>query len=489
MTLKAIHTLIVVCAGVFTSAANSADDVRPQDFAWRTTLTLPAGASVARVDVPVEALLRLQTAAANDVRVFNAAGAVVPFALLRHAEWQHHTPVAQTPTYKAYALYAAEAGKTQASTPDRAAVQVQVNTASGPGNAWVRWDSAAGAAAVTGAQALPSALFDTRADTATWSAVQVQGELPRNALVHMTVETSADLKDWTTVPVKGPVFRFEGADAPSNTVLEFHQPITLKGRYLQLSWESTAGVTVNALTGQVTSTRTHPAPLRADLGPGVLQANGLQWRLGFATPIAALHLQATQNNSLIPVRIQSRTDASQPWRTLTSSVVYRIDAQGAAGRNAATALGGATLRQLRVEPSSAAQLTEGALLATVEFAPVQIAFLASGPGPYTLAAGRARTEPAAVEASLLGAVLGGTPGAGSADGAADRAAEKWAALPAASIGNVQVVALDSAGSGAGDDWRARLTSRSALLWAVLVLGVLVLGGVAYSLLKQLKAPA
>jgi hypothetical protein len=265
-------------------------------------------------------------------------------------------------------------------------------------------------------------------------------------------------------------------------VLEFQQPTSVKGRYLRLSWDGSEGVSVTALAGQVASTRTSPPPLRADLGPGLLQANGLQWRLGFATPIAALHLQATQNNSLIPVRIQSRGDASQPWRTLASSVVYRIDSQGTIGRNAATSLGGATVHQLRVEPSNTAQLADGALQATVEFAPVQIAFLASGPGPYTLAAGRAQTGPAAVDASLLGSVLGGAQGAGSAANAAD----KWAALPAANIGDVQTTAQDVAVQAAGDDWAARLSSRSALLWAVLVLGVLVLAGVAYSLLTQLK---
>jgi hypothetical protein len=482
MSIKPIHALIVACASLFACAAISADDVQPKDFAWRATLTLPAGASVARVDVPVDALLRLQTSAASDVRVFNATGAVVPFAVLGNSDLQRATAVTQTNSYPAHVLYAADASKNVATKAGRDAVQVQVSTASGKGGAWVRWDSAAGAVPVAGATVLPAALFDTRGDTATWSAVQVQGELPRNALVHMTVETSANLKDWAAVPVKGPLFHFDGTDAPSSKVLEFQQAISVKGRYLRLSWEGSEGVTVTALTGQVASTRTSPPPLRADLGNGALQDNGLQWRLGFATPIAALHLQATQNNSLIPVRIQSRVDASQPWLMLASTVVYRIDAQGATGRNAATALGGATVRQLRVEPSNAAQLADGAFQATVEFAPVQIAFLASGPGPYTLAVGRAQTGPAAVDASLLGSVLGGAQGAGSAA----NAAEKWAALPAASIGDVQATAQDAAGQAAGDDWAARLTSRSAMLWAVLVLGVLVLGGVAYSLLKQLK---
>jgi hypothetical protein len=69
------------------------------------------------------------------------------------------------------------------------------------------------------------------------------------------------------------------------------------------------------------------------------------------------------------------------------------------------------------------------LQATVEFAPVQVAFLASGAGPFTLAVGRAQTTAAAVDASLLGSV---TPA-------------KLSELPQARLSNVVVQARTSGG--------------------------------------------
>ena len=92
-------------------AAMAADAPQLADFAWRGTLALPAGASLARVELPVQAMLHMQSSAAHDLRVFNATGAVVPFAVLGGADLSRPAPAAMTAVYKAYPLFAA-------STPD-----------------------------------------------------------------------------------------------------------------------------------------------------------------------------------------------------------------------------------------------------------------------------------------------------------------------------------------------------------------------------------
>jgi hypothetical protein len=141
------------------------------------------------------------------------------------------------------------------------------------------------------------------------------------------------------------------------------------------------------------------------LPPGTLDPKGgLTWTLPFATPLAAVHLQAVQDNTLVPVRIQSRADAAQPWRTLASAVVYRLDTVGQGSSNPPTPLHGASVRALRVEASQGAALPSGGLQVTVEFAPLQLAFLASGAGPFTLAVGRSHTSAASVDATLLGSL-------------------------------------------------------------------------------------
>jgi len=462
------QTLALAAALASLSVGAAASDTPPLDaFAWRGTLALPAGASLVRVDVPVQALMLMQSSSAHDLRVFNAAGAVVPYALLGRSDLSHATPQAQTPAYPAYPLFAANAGK-----PVRGAVQVQVDSAGSHGSAWVRWDNAATEVSTDAtAQPLQAALFDLRNEQQTLDALNLTMELPHNALVPLTVSTSTDLKDWTAVATKGPVFQFDGLDAPSNSVLEFPQPLSGRGRDLALPWPGTSGVKVASLTGRVAPTQTAPALLRAPLPPGTLDGNSLSWTLPFAAPIAALHLQAAQNNTLLPVRILGRADVAQPWRTLASSVVYRLDTVGNGTSNPATPLHGTSVRALRVEAAKGLALPEGGLQATLEFAPLQVAFLASGSGPFTLAAGRVQTPSAAVDASLLGSV----------------APAKLAELPVATVAAVQLQPPSALDSGA-PAWLAQgVPLRTVLLWLVLGIGVLSLGGVAYALMRQLQS--
>ncbi len=476
-TLRRPICITALCGMVLAVAALdavAADAPQATDFTWQAKLNLPEGASLARIDVPVQALLGMRSSVAHDVRVFNAAGAVVPFALLGGADLKRTAPVAQTTSYKAYPLFSTSPDR----KPARGAVAVQLDAGDQAGNVWVRWDrtdmrtSAADAAA--SAQPLQAALFDLRTEKQNLAALELVLDMPRNALVPITVATSTDLKDWTPVATKGPLFQFDGTDAPANTTLELFQPLQVQGRYLRLSWPGQTGVKLRGLTGTVAASQTTATPLRAALPPGTAEGNGaLSWTLPFATPIAALHLQAPQNNILVPVRIMGRFEASQPWRTLAPSVVYRLDGAGQGSSNPPTALHGASLHSLRVEAGKGMVLPDGGLQATVEFAPVQVAFLASGAGPFTLAVGRAQTTAAAVDASLLGSV---TPA-------------KLAELPLATLSDVVV---QTQGQGGLDRAAARwlpdgVSLRSVLLWAVLGLGVLALGGVAYSLMRQMSA--
>lgn len=281
-----VRVLAALCLGLaaLSNAAWSAEAPAVSEFAWRGTLTLPAQASLVRVEVPVAALLRMQSSAGHDLRVFNAAGDTVPFALLGRAELSHVAPTARTASYPAYTLFsAASAGK-----PTRGAVEVQVNTNGQRSSAWVRLDTSGVTASATppGAQPLQAALFDLRAEQQAVDALELSIDLPRNVLVSISVATSTDLKDWTVVASKGPLFQFDGEGAPSSHTLELHQSLPLKKRYLRLAWPGQNGVVLRSLVGRVAPAHTVPAPLRAALPPGMPDSKGgLTWTLPFATPL------------------------------------------------------------------------------------------------------------------------------------------------------------------------------------------------------------
>jgi hypothetical protein len=123
-----------------------------------------------------------------------------------------------------------------------------------------------------------------------------------------------------------------------------------------------------------------------------------------------------------------------------------------------------------VEATHGARLRDIPLAARVLFEPLQVVFVAGNTGPYQLAVGRAGASSAALPLSMLMAIT----------------TRPLEALPAARIDQV------SSATPAAPGWwtpllPAGIESRAAGLWVVLALAVLILGGVAWTLVRQLKA--
>lgn len=428
----------------------------PADFAWRAGVEPPRGAALARIEVPAAALMQARTATLADMRVFDSAGQPVPFAL--------RTPPSaasqRVPTrrFDALPLYGAQAGERSLS-----GLQVRIDQQS----VWVQTTPQA---RPQGRQPLPSVLVDMRSEKRALAALQVHATLGPNRPVAVDVSTSSDLAQWTPAGVKGRLYRFEGESAPANDILEFDPPLAVEGRYLRLAWAaqeliSVEGVTglVGGVSGPVTRVAATLATPRND-GP-----SALEWDLGFATPIRAIELVTDKPITLVPVRVLGRNAPSEPWRQLGQTVIWRLGTT-AEQSNPALPLGNASVRMLRVEATFGMRLQELPLAARVIFDPVEIVFVASGNGPYTLAVGRAGTPAVALPLQMLAGATTVRPEdlplARVADGsAAPRDASFWARFLPRGV-----------------------EPRVALLWAVLGFGVLLLGGVAWALLRQMRKP-
>ena len=354
-------------------------------------------------------------------------------------------------------------------------MEVQLDEGAGSTRAWVRWESGGAAQAKTDAASpLPAVLLDLRSQTQPLQALELDLQLPPNTLVPVTVAVSPDLKTWTTVDTTGPLYRFDGVDAPASTMLTFKSALHVKDRYLRLGWAA-QGVQVRGAVGVVAQDTPAATRVRLPLSAGTLNERESQtWTWSFATPIQALVLTSRDDATLLPVRIQGRNDAAEPWRTLGSGVVYRVTQGTEVRSNGAFALGGASVRQLRVQALPGQSLPAKGLQAALEFDPVRMVFLTQGQGPFTLAVGRASTPSAWGDAAVLAGAVG----------------QALDDLPAAKVASAVIAqaALDVPVSGAVAQWLpAGVTLRTALLWLVLGLGVLILGAVAMALLRHLGA--
>jgi hypothetical protein len=274
------------------------------------------------------------------------------------------------------------------------------------------------------------------------------------------------------LPVRGRLYRFDGAEAPANMTLDFEHPVKLEGRYLRLDWSGQEGVSVSGVAGVVATAAQPPVRVRGELpAPQAAGSGAVEIATGFLTPIAALALTTPRSNALLPVRILGRNDASQPWRLLAQTVVYRLGPAGTEAINPSVALYGASASRLRIESTNGADLAAAQLQASAEFEPLRLVFVATGAGPFEIAAGRANTAPAALPLATIAGTLG---------------SRKIEDLPAATVGAAVIQA--KAATGVLDRWWPgdEGPNKKTLLWAVLLAGVLLLAAVAWSLLRQLK---
>jgi hypothetical protein len=444
-----------------------AQELAPSDFAWHATVDAAPHQGLVRLPLPAEALLRLQSATAADLRVFDARSQPVPFALATSPQ-PAAGPRPPTRPFAALPLWSAQPGER---TP-AGSVQVRVEDGGQRQSVWVQLAPGADAAA-TGAQRLPSALFDTRSLQDRIGALVLRGQLPPNVPVQVTLSTSSDLASWTPVPLQGRVYRFEGADAPANDTLELDAPLALAGRFLRLDWAGQQGVRIDAVTGLL-ATPQPPGP-RPTATLAAPQADGpaaLVWATDFATPLAALELTTGQANTLVPLRILGRNQPSEPWRVLGHTVLYRLGPPGQESRSQPLALPHPSVRWLRVEATHGTRLQGLPLAARVQFDPLETVFVAGQSGPWQLVAGRPATPAAALPLSMLAGTTRSRP----------------EDLPAARITAVR--SHPPAPLPAWARWLPAGTDpRSAGLWLVLALGLLVLGAVAWSLLRQLNGGA
>ena len=420
---------------------------------------------MAKAEVPAQALLRLQSSDARDLRVFNAAGEAVPFALMEPVRAAPAPPPERTAGFAALPLFSAS----RAARPTAGATEVRIGNPGGDRSIWVRMDGTD----VPGAPRLDSVLFATKDEKRVLSGIEVQATLPANTPVRISVSSSADLAQWSSVPVRGRLYRFDGAGAPTNMNLEFERPVLLEGRYLRLDWSGQEGVVVTAVTGLIAPPAQAAARVRGELpAPQAAGSGAVEIATGFATPLAGLALSTPRHNALLPVRILGRSEPSQPWRLLGQTVVYRLGLADSEATNPPVALHGVSARWLRIESTSGTDLATAQLKAVAEFQPVRLVFVASGAGPFELAAGRASTASAALPLPTLSGALG---------------TRKVGDLPAATVGTPVVQAAGETGPLARLWPGGQGPGKTTVLWAVLLFGVLLLAAVAWSLLRQLKA--
>lgn len=452
-------TVLLVMA---TAAAAGAE--RPTDFAYGIPLEADGKDALYEVTLPAAVYQGVARADLGDLRVFNGGNEVVPHALRprRMTETEAVAPVALT----LFPLKA-EAG----ASVD--AISIRMRRGAG-GTSSIDVTSTGGKA--SGEQRVVGYLVDlSRLDRALraidfdWQAV------PDGFAGKIRIDASEDLGSWTTLVPGAPLVSLEmaGQRLQQKRVELPRQKV----KYLRLSWAHGGGA-----TPAITSARGEPVGRTVEAPREWLTFNSTKgekpgeylFDLRGHLPIDRLRLQLPEVNTVVQIELLARGKSEAPWRPVVRGVVYRLRRDGNEIASPELQAGSATERYwlLRVDQRGGG-IGSGMPRLEAGWVPSSLVFAARGEPPFQLAYGNREAKPAAYAIETL------IPGYSDAGGAKIRTAKTGAQQATGSPGAQRELGGEARLKEA-IDWKRWS------LWAALVLGVLVLGAMAWRLMGQLN---
>ncbi|HTO50883.1 MAG TPA: DUF3999 domain-containing protein [Burkholderiales bacterium] len=442
---------------------------RPQDFAYGIPLAVDGREAFYQVEVPRALYEGVVRADLGDVRVFNAAGEVVPHALRPRVTATKTPPPVEATLFplrtdapagiEGLDLRVEKSG-------DRTVVSLRTRDGKpAPGTKLVGY-----VVDVSGLDAIARA---------------VVLELPANVdnvTTRVTLEASDDLRQWTTLASGASVLRLV-AGGERLEQLRIELPAR-KAKYLRLTWPGRgmplelAGIAVEPGETIVEAPRQwHEVP-----GTAVKDKPGeFEFDLGGQLPIDRLRVALPQPNTVAVIEVLARAKPADPWRPVTRTTVYRLNREGEELKSPDIATGGTADRYwlVKVDPRGGG-IGGGPLALGVGWVPHRLVFAARGAAPFQLAYGSRDAKPAAYAIATL------VPGYKDEATLDVRSVQPGAGSPAVAIGAAQTSPPQPLGGEQAT--REQIEWKRWTLWGSLVLGVALLGLMALRLGRQMSKP-
>ncbi|KPB55224.1 Membrane protein [Pseudomonas coronafaciens pv. oryzae] len=442
---------LALCASI---TANAQD--KPADFASQTPLSLSGEGPWYRLELPLGVQLNARQTDLGDLRVFNAEGQPQAYAITPRQPAREQEP-APIPV-KWFALYS-----TQESGDATPVIRIERSSSGSVIEVQPQSDIEAGE------EVLRGWLLDTSAIKAPLEQLIIDWSTEREGFQNFSIEASDDLQHWRDWG-EGQIARLSFADE----VVE-QREVGLPGqsaRYLRLLWRAphSAPLLISAhLLSASSDMPTPPLTWSPPVKGSVESPNEYVWQLPAGLPIGRVKVDITQPNSLAPAILYGRTDSKQPWQPISSGLLYRLSQNNSDVLQDQLQLPGRVVQQLKlVVDDRGGGLGNEAPQLSVAVPATEVVFLARGNGPFTLAVGNSTAKAANLSLATL-----------IPDYSAAKLASLGTAKPAtASIADMAAAPVQVAPQ--GTDFK-RLG-----LWAVLLLGVLFLGWMAFSTLRTSK---
>lgn len=364
----------------------------PGDFAFGVSIESDGKQALYEIVVPASVYQGVARRDLGDMRVFNADGEPVPFAI-------EPRPVQQTEKSQPVAVPYFPLHGEQAT--DLESLQLRVEKGGRGTVVNVKTD---GGDKPATKRRLLAYLLDMSALERPYEALELDWRQDTSSFAaNLRVESSDDLKSWSTLVSQAPLVRVDyGGQRLEQRTIEF-QPRHAK--YLRLSWPA-AGEPGSKTDQPIQLTRvlarTGEIFLEPDRAWRDVQASPgekpgeYQFDVGGPFPVERIHLGLPQNNTVARIDLSSRSDPRQPWHLVTSTVVYRLTQNGQQVASPDVAVAGNADRYwlLRVDQKGGG-LGSGTPKLSIAWVPQKLVFAARGNGPFQIAYGSSTIQPAA----------------------------------------------------------------------------------------------
>ncbi len=422
-------------------------NVGPVDFAYGMPVVIAADGAAYRIALPPAVYQHAVRADLADIRVFNASGEVVPYALSRPSD--HEAPRGPGTALPLFPLRSDTAAASEA-------VRVTIDSSGADVKLQNRGTSPA-------TDRVKQYILDGRPLEVALAALQLNWpSASADFTGRARVEASDDFATWRTLADSAPIANLHaGGQQLIDNRIEL--PAT-RAKYWRLSWIGTIPPV------ELTSVMAEPADSRVEAPRSTLEITGsskdaargeYEFDVGARLPIERVDLILPERNTVIAVQLLSRMRPQDPWRPVARGEFYRVNNGDAELHNDPIEIETSEDRYWVARMSAPNAVEAGQLRLQVAWRPAELTFLARGAGPYLLAYGcatapNAQSNLRSIPSSV--AVLPAALGEQRELGGRSRLIEPAPPFP----------------------WRR------ASLWAVLALCVGVLAVMAYRLSKEVN---
>lgn len=461
MHKQAAKSLSLLVASLLCLPYASADEVvqaplKPADFAYAVPLQFEGQDALYRTILPLSVYQHSVRNDLGDLRVFNAQGEVVPH-MLQLDEPAKNIGVEKSELVIFPLQGPANSGLDQLSVsikPNMSGMLINIASPRKPPASSILSGYLIDASALT--QAIQALDFE-------WK----QG--PDNFITSLYVESSDDLQHWTTVTRNAPIANMQFAG--HSLVQKRIELPALHTQYLRVSWPSSQSpLQLTSIHAEV-SAATIETPLtwiNKQASAVTDKPGDYTFDLGAQLPLQRIRIALPQMNTLVQAALFSRASNDQPWQAAGNAMLYKLNHAGQELNNPDININSNHRYWLLRVAQQSGGLGNGLPEIQAGWRAHQLQFVARGSAPFQLAYGSREVKPAVFQMQNL--LKPAYP--------EDADIEIPSAHTGAQItlgGEARVLAP-----------AAPLPWKKWLLWTILVSAVLMLGMMAYRLLKQMN---